>query len=213
MNRTITAETSRTVAVLEKLREDITNCVYESGQFITESEISQKFKVSKTPAREALNYLCQDGLLVKIPRKGYIIKQLSFTELSNLCYFRSILECGAVEWAIRYASDSELDQIDKLAHKRIDVNDEDFYNRYNDLNVNFHLSIAQLSKNTYLISALQGVLNQLRRDLAMDGRTNLEKSLEMHIQMVEALKKRDLEQAKRITIDQIQVVEKRLYLH
>ena len=174
MNRAITAETSRAIAVLEKLREDITNCVYESGQFITESEISHKFDVSKTPAREALNCLCQEGLLVKIPRKGYIIKQLSFIELSNLCYFRGILECGAVEWAIRYASDSELGQIVELAHKKIDIDDEDFYNKYNDLNVSFHLSIAQLSKNTYLISALQGVLNQLRRDLAMDGRTNLE---------------------------------------
>lgn len=174
---------------------------------------THKFDVSKTPAREALNCLCQEGLLVKIPRKGYIIKQLSFIELSNLCYFRGILECGAVEWAIRYASDSELGQIVELAHKKIDIDDEDFYNKYNDLNVSFHLSIAQLSKNTYLISALQGVLNQLRRDLAMDGRTNLGRSLDMHVQIAEALKKRDLEQARRITVDQIQVVEKRLYLH
>ena len=133
--------------------------------------------------------------------------------MSNLCYFRGILECGAVEWAIRYASDSELGQIVELAHKKIDIDDEDFYNKYNDLNVSFHLSIAQLSKNTYLISALQGVLNQLRRDLAMDGRTNLGRSLDMHVQIAEALKKRDLEQARRITVDQIQVVEKRLYLH
>jgi len=35
----------------------------------------------------------------------------------------------------------------------------------------------------------------------------------MHVQIAEALKKRDLEQARRITVDQIQVVEKRLYLH
>ena len=38
MNRAITAETSRAIAVLEKLREDITNCVYESGQFIRSEE-------------------------------------------------------------------------------------------------------------------------------------------------------------------------------
>ena len=65
---------SMTNAVLEALRNDINNCIYESGQFVTEAEISQKFNVSKTPAREALNYLCQEGLLDKIPRKGYIVK-------------------------------------------------------------------------------------------------------------------------------------------
>ena len=83
--------------VLEALRNDINNCKYESGQFITESEISQKFNVSKTPAREALNYLCQEGILEKIPRKGYLVKRLSLAELRNLFQFRNILERASVE--------------------------------------------------------------------------------------------------------------------
>ena len=54
---------------------------------------------------------------------------------------------------------------------------------------------------------------RLRRDLVIDGRSNLENSLDMHIQLAAAMKKRDLEQARRITADQIEFVEKRLYLH
>lgn len=46
----------------------------------------------------------------------------------------------------------------------------------------------------------------------LDVRSNLEKSLDAHILVVEAIKKRDLEQAMRVTADQIEVVEKRLYL-
>ena len=99
----------------------------------------------------------------------------------------------------RFASDSELDKISELANQKIDPDDPDFYNQYHALNLTFHLSIARLTKNVYLISALENVFNRLRRDLLIDGRSNLENSLDMHIQLAAAMKKRDLEQAHRIT--------------
>ena len=60
---------SMTEKVLEALREDIINWVYEENDMITEAEISEKFGVSKTQSREALNYLCMEGFLDKIPNK------------------------------------------------------------------------------------------------------------------------------------------------
>ena len=65
---------SMTEKVLEALREDIINWVYEENDMITEAEISEKFGVSKTPSREALNYLCMEGFLDKIPNKGYLVR-------------------------------------------------------------------------------------------------------------------------------------------
>ena len=99
------------------------------------------------------------------------------------------------------------------ANRTLDPKDPDFNNQYHELNLTFHLSIARLTRNTYLISALENVFNRLRRDLLIDGRSNLENSLDMHIQLAAAMKRRDLEQAHRITADQIDFVEKRLYLH
>ena len=202
---------SMTNAVLEALRNDINNCIYESGQFVTEAEISQKFNVSKTPAREALNYLCQEGLLDKIPRKGYIVKSLSLAEVQNLFQFRNILERASVELAVRYASEQELQTLSELARARLDPAAEDIARQYHDLNNNFHISVAKLSRNPYLINALQNVLNLLRRDLFTDMRRNsLEKALEAHVLVAQAMIDRDLERALRITTDQIDVVERRL---
>ena len=200
-----------TSAVLEALRNDINNCIYESGQFVTEAEISQKFNVSKTPAREALNYLCQEGLLDKIPRKGYIVKSLSLAEVLNLFQFRNVLERASVELAVRYASDQELQALSELARAELDPAAEDIARQYHDLNNNFHISVAKLSRNPYLINALQNVLNLLRRDLFMDMRRNsLEKALEAHVLVAQAMIDRDLERALRVTTDQINVVERRL---
>lgn len=202
---------SMTNAVLEALRNDINNCIYESGQFVTEAEISQKFNVSKTPAREALNYLCQEGLLDKIPRKGYIVKSLSLAEVQNLFQFRNILERASVELAVRYASEQELQTLSELARAKLDPAAEDIARQYHDLNNNFHISVAKLSRNPYLINALQNVLNLLRRDLFTDmHRNSLEKALEAHVLVAQAMIDRDLERALRITTDQIDVVERRL---
>lgn len=202
---------SMTNAVLEALRNDINNCIYESGQFVTEAEISQKFNVSKTPAREALNYLCQEGLLDKIPRKGYIVKSLSLAEVQNLFQFRNILERASVELAVRYASEQELQTLSELARAKLDPAAEDIARQYHDLNNNFHMSVAKMSRNPYLINALQNVLNLLRRDLFTDMRRNsLEKALEAHVLVAQAMIDRDLERALRITTDQIDVVERRL---
>ena len=192
---------STTETILQQLRNDINNLHY-NDQFITEAEVSSRFQVSRTPAREALNILCQEGILEKIPRKGYLIRKLSLSELQEL-----------FEYAIRFASDSELEKIYQIANKKIDLNDSNFYNHYNELNLEFHLSIARITNNSYLISAMENVFYRLRRDLVIDGRSNLENSLDMHIQLAAAMKKRDLEQARRITADQIEFVEKRLYLH
>ena len=68
---------SITSSVLDALRKEICSSAYADGQFITETEVSQKYQVSKTPAREALAVLCQEKLLSKIPRKGYMVKKLS----------------------------------------------------------------------------------------------------------------------------------------
>lgn len=202
---------SMTNIVLEALRNDINSCVYGSGQFITEAEVSQKFNVSKTPAREALNYLCQEGLLDKIPRKGYIVKSLSLVEVQNLFQFRNVLERASVEWAIRYASDQELRALAELACQNLDPAAADFAIQYHDLNVNFHISLAKLSRNPYLINALKNVLNLLRRDLFTDMRQNsLERALEAHVLITQAMLDRDLERALRITTDQMDVVERRL---
>ena len=98
---------SMTERVLNELRNDIINWNYNENDMITEAEISQKFGVSKTPSREALNYLCMEGFLEKIPNKGYLVKGISVMELQSLFQYRGILEKACAEMAIQYATADE----------------------------------------------------------------------------------------------------------
>ena len=208
-----TSKPSIAETIFSSLRDDINNCHYESGQIITESEISKKFGVSKTPAREALGLLCQEGLLDKIPHKGYWVKSLSYTDIQHLFQFRIILETAAVKLAVQYASDDEIKQLKPLAETTLSKDEEDLYNKYNKLNIEFHVGIANLGKNPYISTNLESVLNKLRRALITDLKaTDVNTLLAAHSMILEAIKERNLDKAIACTAQQIEVIENRLFV-
>lgn len=203
---------SMTERVLQELRNDIINWNYEENEMITEAEVSQKFGVSKTPSREALNYLCMEGFLEKIPNKGYLVKGISVTELQSLFQYRGVLEKASAEMAIQYATDEEMKLLEELAKEQIASIEGSSYQRYSEMNMQFHMSVAYLSRNPYLISALEAALNKLRRVLVKDWRSSGAKSLmEQHLKLVVALSARDIESAKHHVEQEMSGVEYRMY--
>ena len=189
---------SMTERVLQELRNDIINWNYEENDMITEAEVSQKFGVSKTPSREALNYLCMEGFLEKIPNKGYLVKGISVTELQSLFQFRGILEKASAEMAIQYATDEELKFLKDYTEEQIAKIEGSTYQEYSEMNMQFHMSVAYLSRNPYLMSSLESILNKLRRVLVKDWKSSEAKSLmEEHLELVSALCTRDVDRAKR----------------
>lgn len=208
MNR----EPSLTEQVLEQLREDIVTWEYGINDLITEADISKRFQVSKTPAREALSYLCMEGLLEKLPHKGYLVKLLSATELQQLFQFRMILENAAVTLAVRYASDEELAYVKELAAERVSPNEPNIDRKYNELNARFHMAVASLSRNHYLISALGTTLNQLRRPLVLDWKhADSNRLLAAHSVLADALINRDLAAAQQNVLRECDYAESRIY--
>lgn len=190
---------SMTDRVTEQLRYDITNGVYNSEYLITEYETSEKFGVSKTPAREALSQLCAEGLLEKIPRKGYFLKHYSPQDLKNILNFRYVLEMYGLELVCEQASDKELDDLLDLCDR---VNDSESPNQYVDLNYQFHIALISLGRNPFLTNALANALDQMK--LALTLSLDYTSSYDViritdHAEIVRALKERDLEKAKKLS--------------
>ena len=158
---------SMTECVLEALRNDIINWNYEENDVITEAEISKKFGVSKTPSREALNYLCVEGFL---------------------------------------------ESLRDLAKQQVSMMEGNSYQEYSARNMQFHMSVAYLSRNSYLMSALESTLNKLRRVLVKDWKSSKAKSLmEAHLKLVDALIERNVERAQEYVEEEMEGVEYRLY--
>jgi DNA-binding GntR family transcriptional regulator len=78
----------------QRLREDILHARLQPGQTILEPDLAAQFGVSKTPVREALRLLVQDGWVTVLPRKGYLIRPLGLDDLREVFHLREMIEPG-----------------------------------------------------------------------------------------------------------------------
>ena len=96
---------------------------YKPNQIINEQELVQKFGCSKTPIREALVTLCNEGILRSFPRFGYQVVSVSREEAQNILDFRLVLEGGYLRQSIGHITEenlAELAEIDERCKQSTD---------------------------------------------------------------------------------------------
>ncbi len=141
-----------------KLRDEIFNAKYKPNQLITERQISEKYGVSKLTAGEVLHRLCSEGHLTSYPRSGYMVTMLTPNEINQLSRIRIALETIAMETICQEASDNEIRSLRRyiIEHPEADENPT-------ASNTRFHLAMAQMTNNRFLVSMLQDILGALSR--------------------------------------------------
>ena len=120
---------------MKKQQESLKNMVYQAilngiftdeykpNQIINEQELVQKFGCSKTPIREALVTLCNEGILRSFPRFGYQVVSVSREEAQNILDFRLVLEGGYLRQSIGHITEenlAELAEIDERCKQSTD---------------------------------------------------------------------------------------------
>ena len=160
------------------------------GDRLTETELAQRFGISRTPVREAIRQLESDGLVIHTPRVGTTIRILSHAEVAELYEMRTVLEATAARFAARAASAMELENLDAIHREMLSETDPI---ALATLNTQFHSALLDAARNRFLLKAM-GAINTTFLIL---GRTTLEESdraaeanLE-HAKILEALKARD----------------------
>ena len=92
--------------VYMRLRTEILHCQLPPGTELSEAELAARFEMSKTPVREALVTLRQEGLVLTFPRRGYQVAPITFGDMNELFDLRIMLEAGAVELACQRITDA-----------------------------------------------------------------------------------------------------------
>lgn len=184
----------------QKIKQDIFSLKYGVGDIINEQTIASEYNVSKTPVREALTALVQEGYLVKYPRRGYFIKEINFNEYYELTQYRFLLESGVIRSIISRRSDEEIRSLYAFTPPT-KVTREDFKQE----NMKFHMAMASLTSNRYIISALETVFERNIRDSSMVGFNRIADDIHQdHRRIVDAMLARDVEGALRIITRELQ---------
>lgn len=136
-------------------------------------------------------------------------------ELQSLFQFRGILEKASVELAIQYAGKEELEHLEAEVHKQIAAMKEGTYRQYSDMNMQFHMSVAYLSLESLSDFHPGGNPEQAAPGAgAGSGKARTRWGRwKLHLELVEALKERDVEKARAFVNKELSGVEYRLYFH
>ena len=159
---------------------------YKPGDRLVESELAERFGVSRTPIREALQRLETQSLLSRDGR-SLIVASLDHNEMSELYVVRSELEALAARLAARHATDEEVRVLRRMVEEdRERLGDPAALARSNR---QFHRQVHLASHNRFLVQQLDLVYRSMAlmatTSLAIEGRG--ETALREHAEIVEAI--------------------------
>jgi DNA-binding GntR family transcriptional regulator len=195
--------------VYDSLRSDILMCRIAPGDDIREHELAERYAVSRQPVREALARLEREHLVTVQPRQGYRVNPISLSDARDLLRFRLAVEPACVSEAIEHASDNVLQSLDEF--RRFDGAGDAFieYNRA------FHTALARASGNRRMEAAARDLIEQSDRLVRVSianvkgGRDHMQLVAE-HVDLIDAMQRRDTRGAARIIKAHLQKSEKRV---
>lgn len=148
--------------VYERMLEQITSGAVQPGERIKDSEWALKFGVSRTPMREAIRKLTQEGLLVNLPNGGYEIRRLSQRELIQLYGCRAALEGAAVREVAQTRSFAVLAQVEKVLQETDNAIESKDLQRAFDLNTRYHKVLLDACDNVFIQDMLTSLQRMIR---------------------------------------------------
>ena len=186
-----------TSMVYNQLYTMIINGELTSNDILTESSLVAQFNVSKSPVREALIMLCEEGMLRSVPRVGYQVLQLLPGETKEMIDARLALEL----YMLRQSWDSiDPEEIEKLEKHLARIKQDELVNTSVlanwERNSAFHMLLASFAKNDYMLSMLDRTLRSCARAAAQyffNVRNIPHGDHDLHDDLMEALRAKDLD--------------------
>ncbi|QWF53299.1 GntR family transcriptional regulator [Bordetella hinzii] len=187
--------------VADRLRDMIRSHALASGQWIDEVRLTEQLGISRTPLREALKVLANEGLVRLEPRRGSFVNELAVSDLEQIFPLMAMLEGRCAYEAAQKASAAELQALGPLHESLREQAAAGRVDDYYDTNYRIHVAVQALADNRWLsdmVDKLRKVVGLFRhKSLALPGR--LQESCAEHLAIYAALQARDPEGAEALT--------------
>ena len=197
------------------LKTEIVKRYLKPGTKLLEVKIAKQMGVSRTPIREAIRELAAEGFVKIIPNQGVIVSIASIEDTQEVLQIRSVLEGLAARLATKVINGEEIKELEKYIEQMEYYANKDNALAFSKIDVEFHELILNICGNNRLIQIRKNLSDQAHRyrirSLSIPGR--LKHSLKEHQEIVKALKRKDSEQAGRLSQKHIENVLKNILAH
>lgn len=190
--------------IFEQLERDILSGNYARGELLTETKLSEKLGVSRTPIREALRRLDQEHI-IKMTTKGAFVLGITKQDIDDIYEIRSRIEGLAAKLAAQRATEEQ------LAELKNTVELQEFYTLKQDadniknMDSTFHRLMYKMSGSTPLYDTLEPLHKRIikYRKASISSTTRAHESMEEHKAIYEAIAAHDGERAEKLVNEHV----------
>jgi DNA-binding GntR family transcriptional regulator len=202
-------------SIADQLRDEILDGRLAAGSRLLETELAERFGVSRGPIRDALNELARQGLAEDLPRRGTFVSSLSEHDLDEVYVLRRAIEEAAVRLAIGRASEDDLAAMyERLVEAEAAYSRDDLPAAW-EADMAFHRTYCRMSGNGRLLELFEGLASQtvllMRTALATHASLAWTPPVELHRRIADAIAARDVDEAVRAVGDHYQYTQDRLF--
>ena len=144
----------------QKIREAIASGRLEPGARLVEGELAKELGLSRSPVREALYLLEQEGLIIRYPRRGAFVRGLTRRETEEIYSLRSVLEGFALELAITRVTPADIEYLRELVQQMREVAASGDAVAFGQLDAEFHEYICKVSGHQVLQHVFSSLHNR-----------------------------------------------------
>ena len=167
---------------------------------LDERQLSHALGVSRTPIREAMSLLEQEGFLRTAPRRGVFIVRKTKKQIIEMIEMWAALESMAARLATVNASDEDIASLRHMFDEFRNSAPAEHIDEYSEANIAFHQAIIRLSGSHLMGKTIENLFIHVRaiRRMTISQHDRAARSIVDHMQIIEALERRDTEQAERL---------------
>lgn len=168
---------------------------------LDERQLITALGVSRTPVREALSLLEREGFVRTIPRRGIYIIRKSKRQIIEMTQMWAALESMAARLATLHAPDAQIGGLRHLFDAFQNSPPSEHMHEYSDANIAFHTEVIRLGGSQTIVDATRNLLLHVRaiRRATISQNDRASRSIIDHLNIIEALERRDTELAERLT--------------
>ena len=180
--------------VFHTLREAILKGELTPGERLMELQLASKLGVSRTPIREAIRMLEQEGLAVTIPRKGAEVAKMTEKDMEDVLQIREALDELAVSIACEQMTTEQLEELRHTMHEFAEYTKSGDVKKIAEVDVKFHDIIYQSTGNPKLVNMLNNLREQMYRYRVeyLKDEANYPTLIKEHSEIVDGLYRKDL---------------------
>src|SRR5215467_1511524 len=167
---------------------------------LDERRLSEGLGVSRTPIREAMTLLEQEGFVRTRPRRGIFVVRKTKREIVEMITVMAALESMAARLAAERASSADIAELHGLMDEFQSGNNDARLDEYSDANIAFHQAIIKMSGCALLAEMTENLFIHMRaiRKITIHQDNRAARSITDHMRIIEALERRDAQLAERL---------------